>query len=605
MCGIAGAFLKQGEVAESALQQAADAIAHRGPDGHGLFAEKGVGLVHTRLSIIDLEHGGQPLYGEDDQLCLVANGEVYNYLELRQQLHQQGHRFSTHSDCEPLMAAYREYGEAFLEQLQGMYAFALYDRANERLIIARDRLGIKPLFLKQDQGGVYFASELKALTKLSGARPEIDRRGLVQYLQNNFSATHTTLLQGVTRVQPGEAVVIEKGCIVKRWRYWTPNHIQPYQGDEAQARQDFDVLMDEVMQIHLRSDVPFGLFLSGGVDSAVLLAMLDKHVAEPISTYSVGFPGSSVVNELNTAGEMAKQFKTRHTVLELGEQDLLNALPHSIWAADELMGDYANLPVALLAQRAAQDLKVVFSGEGGDEVFGGYARYRMPVVKRFLKQLRYPGSGGFRMSKSFKSPWEKAIYSPELMAVADAWSEPFISSWQALPGDMDSMARMQAVDMQTWLADDLLVKADRMLMAWGVEGRVPFLDHRIVEFGLSLPVEMKVQGKTGKQFLRRWAEAYLPHGHLWSRKRGFTVPVRDWLSGARLDQLAQLLPVHPGVRQWFKAEGVKQLIARQRSKGDMVQPLWRLWQFAIWHSIFIDGEGAMPAAQSDPIAIIG
>lgn len=604
MCGIAGLFLKQGEVAEPLLQQAAAAIAHRGPDGHGLFLERGVGLVHTRLSIIDLEHGGQPLHSQDRQLCLVANGEVYNYIELRQQLQAHGYLFSTHSDCEPLMAAYRHHGDAFFEQLYGMYAFALYDRANERLILARDRLGIKPLFIKEDQEGVYFASELKGVMKLCGGAPEINPAGLVQYLQNNFSSSHTTLLQGVTRVLPGEAVVIEKGRIVKRWRYWTPNHVQPYRGSEEEARQAFDGLMDEVMKIHLRSDVPFGLFLSGGVDSAVLLALLDKHVDGPINTYSAGFPGSSVANELNAAGAMARQFNSRHTVLELSEQELLNALPHALWAADELMGDYANLPVALLAQRAAQDLKVVFSGEGGDEVFGGYARYRMPAVKRLLKQLRYPGSGGFRMSKCFASAWERALYSPPLLAAANAWSEPFISAWQALPAAMPAMSRMQAVDMQTWLADDLLVKADRMLMAWGVEGRVPFLDHRVVEFGLALPAAMKVQGKTGKQFLRRWAEAYLPREHLWSRKRGFTVPVRDWLAGPRLDQLAQLLPQHPGVRQWFKADGVRALIERQRSKGDMVQPLWRLWQFAIWHTIFIEGNGEMPAAQCDPLAIL-
>ncbi len=601
MCGIAGLYLKRGDVTADRLNRVAQTLHHRGPDGQGLFAERRVGLIHTRLSIIDLKQGGQPLYCGDDKLVLVANGEIYNYIELRQQLCARGHTFATHSDCETILAAYREYGEAFLNHLEGMFAFALYDRQKEQLLLARDRLGIKPLFFKEDENGLYFGSELKALLRLSDEPAQVDERGLVQFLQNNFSSARTTLLQGVERVMPGEAVVIGQQGVEKRWRYWTPNHVQPDGQPFDEAAEVFDGLMDEVMQTHLRTDVPFGLFLSGGVDSAVLLAMLSRHVDGPIKTYSVGFPNSSVTNELNAAAVMAKQFNTDHTVLALGPQALLQALPHAIWAADELMGDYANLPVSLLAQRAAQDLKVVFSGEGGDEVFAGYARYRAPALKRWLKQLRYPGSGGFRMSKTFKTPWQKKLYGDSLLQAADAWSEPFISAWQDLPSEMPPMSRMQAVDMQTWLADDLLVKADRMLMAWGVEGRVPFLDHRIVEFGLALPAELKVEGKTGKVFLRRWAERYLPRDHLWSRKRGFTVPVGDWLSGALLDELALVLPQQPGIQQWFRVDGVNQLIARQRLKGDMVQPLWRLWQFAIWHRIFIEGRGEMPAAQCDPI----
>ncbi len=604
MCGIAGVYLKQGDVAVDTLHRAAESIHHRGPDGQGVFVDQHVGLVHTRLSIIDLEHGAQPLHCGDDKLVLVANGEIYNYVELRKQLSAKGHSFATHSDCETILAAYREYGDEFLCQLNGMFAFALYDREKEQLILARDHLGIKPLFFREDASGLYFGSELKALLHLSDESPQVDARGLVQFLQNNFSSSHTTLLRGVERVMPGEAVVIGRQGVIKRWRYWTPNRVQPISKNFGDAAEEFDALMHEVMRIHLRTDVPFGLFLSGGVDSAVLLAMLNQHVDGPIKTYSVGFPGSSVTNELNAANMMAERFSTDHTVLELGERDLLQALPHAIWAADELMGDYANLPVSVLARRAAQDLKVVFSGEGGDEVFAGYARYRAPAAKRWLKQLRYPGSGGFRMSKTFKNRWQKRLYGDELMQVADAWSEPFIAAWQDLPSEMATMSRMQAVDMQTWLVDDLLVKADRMLMAWGVEGRVPFLDHRVVEFGLALPAELKVEGKTGKVFLRRWAERYLPKDHLWSRKRGFTVPIGDWLSGAVLDQLAEVLPQQPGIKQWFDVRGVKHLIARQRVKGDMVQPLWRLWQFAIWHRIFIEGQGEMPAAQCDPIALL-
>jgi len=439
---------------------------------------------------------------------------------------------------------------------------------------------------------------------LSNSTPELNPAGLVQFLQNNFTSGPTAIYQGIERVLPGESIVINRHGIVSRERYWTSNHVLPFDGSKERASATFDDLMDTVMHTHIRTDVPFGLFLSGGVDSAILLAMLDRHVEGPVRTYSVGFPDSHVANELNAATKLARHFKTEHVVLELTQHQLLQGLPYTIWAADELMGDYANLPVALLAQRAAGDLKVVFSGEGGDEVFAGYARYRPVTIKRLLKQLRYPGSGGFRMSKTINQRWASVLYSQELLQVANTWSVPFISAWQGLPASMPDISRMQAVDIQTWLADDLLVKADRMLMAFGVEGRVPFLDHRIVEFGLSLPADMKVSGKIGKIFLRQWAERYLPKDHLYAPKRGFTVPIGEWLSGKVLDQLETCLPQQPGIQRWFNSSGVKQLIQRQRTHSDMTQPLWRIWQFALWHHIFIDNNGEPPELQCDPIEIL-
>jgi asparagine synthase (glutamine-hydrolysing) len=275
-----------------------------------------------------------------------------------------------------------------------------------------------------------------------------------------------------------------------------------------------------------------------------------------------------------------------------------------VWAADDLMGDYANLPVALLAQRAAQDLKVVFSGEGGDEVFAGYGRYRTPRLQRWLKELVWPGTGGFRMSPKIAPRRARALFGAALRAHADAWAEPFVACWQALPRSMPELARMQVVDLQTWLADDLLVKADRMMMAWGVEGRVPFLDHRVVEFGLALPPAMKVEGRTGKILLRRWAERRLPADHVRARKRGFAVPVGDWLRGPLLDALEPALARQAGVREWFDAAGLKALFARQRARHDQTMALWRLWQFALWHRLFVEGAGDEPAARTDPLAML-
>ena len=604
MCGIAGSYLWRGAVERSRLDAAAAALSHRGPDGRGFYLHGPVGLAHTRLAIIDLAQGNQPLYSADGNLCLIANGEIYNYLELRAALAARAHRFATHSDCEPALYAYREQGDRFLNELEGMFALALYDREREELVLARDRLGIKPLFLRFGADGVHFASEVKALYRLTGERPEVDAAGLAQYLQNGFSSRRLTPVRGIERLLPGEAIRVGRQGVLRRWRYWTPAAAKPETLGFHEAAHRFDALMDQVMVHHMRADVPFGLFLSGGVDSACLLALMRRHAGGTLRTYSVGFPGSGVHSELDAAAAIARRFETDHTVLELDARTLLHSLPHAVWAADELMADYANLPVSLMAQRAGRDLKVVLSGEGGDEVFAGYARYRQPAPKRWWKNLLFPGSGGFRASKTFKARWERALYGPALRESAAAWRTPFVETWEETPARWPVLARQQAVDLATWLPDDLLVKADRMLMVWGVEGRVPYLDHRVVEFGLGLPDTLKVEGRTGKLFLRRWAERHLPPAHLQGPKRGFTVPVRDWLAGEHLDRLERALARHAGIRAWFEPRGLAELCARHRRRGDQATSLWRLWQFAIWHSLFVRGDGAAPAAQTDPFALI-
>lgn len=584
---------------------AAEAVLrHRGPDGSGRFNTEHMAMLHTRLSIIDLDHGAQPLYSDDGKLVLVANGEIYNYIELRELLIERGYRFSTNSDCEVILSAYREFGDDFISRLYGMFAFALYDVEKEQLIIARDRLGIKPLFLGVDAKGVYFASEIKALLHLQGNQPNVNPAGIIEYLQNNFTSGGTTLFQGIERVLPGEAVCIDVSGISKRWKYWNLHYDKSReQITVEEACEEFDALMHDVMKMHLRSDVPIGLFLSGGLDSAVLLALFKEHIDESINTYSVGFPGTGVTNELNAASKISERFGTSHQVIELNQQDLLKVLPQVVWAADELMGDYANLPVYILAEQAAKQLKVVFSGEGGDEVFAGYARYRQPKFKYWLKNLRYPGSGGFRMSKTVKSGWERSLYSPALWRHRDDWGNPFIHSWGQQDNSWQRLSRMQAVDIETWLPDDLLVKADRMLMVSGLEGRVPFLDHRIVEFGVSLPASLKIQQKTGKVFLRKWAERYLPKEHIWSKKSGFSVPVSEWMRGETLHKLEKYLLNQPGIREWFRAEGIRALVRHQHKKENVSMVLWRLWQFGLWHDCFIVGDGSRPNPDYD--ALIG
>ena len=602
MCGIAGVVSAR-PVEPAMLDDMARRLAHRGPDGQGRHVSDNVGLLHTRLAIIDLEGGAQPLYNEDRSLALVANGEIYNYRELRAELETLGHRFATHSDCETILHSYEAWGIAFLDRLQGMFAFALHDARRGEVILARDRLGIKPLYYCHDSRGLAFASEIKALLPWLG-KPEVSPHGLAQFLQSNFTSAPQTLLHGVNKLPPGHLARIDTRTLqFELHAYWSPLAVAPLDLKLDDALERFDALMQNVMDIHMRADVPLGLFLSGGVDSSLLAALLAQRVNEPLRTFSVGFPGTSVHNELAAAGRVAEQFHTRHSVFEVSADDMLNCLPRSVWAADDLTADYANLPVSMLAERAGAELKVVFSGEGGDEVFAGYGRYRAPWIRQAFAALRAPGSGGFRTRGIFDRT-RAGLFKPQLAEAMNNWRQPFQDAWQRTPKHWTRLQRMQYVDIETWLPDDLLVKADRMLMAWGIEGRVPFLDHRVVEFGLGLPDACKIEGRTGKRFLRLWGERYLPREHLWARKKGFTVPVDDWLRGERLRILLDVLPKAAGIRAWFEPDAVRKLLLAQQ-QGERNSPaLWALLNFAVWHRIHIESDGEKPAAQVDPLAFI-
>lgn len=604
MCGIAGYYLKRPDLSQSRLAEMAQRLAHRGPDGQGFHTVGPIGLAHTRLAIIDLAGGAQPLYNEDRTLCLVANGEIYNAPELRQELLASGHHFATHSDCETILHGYEAWGENVLSRLLGMFAFALHDMQQGELVLARDRLGIKPLYYTINQEGFGFASELKALLPLLG-QPTVDPLGLAQYLQNNFTCAPHTLLAGVSKVSPGELIKIGAEGLRQQRRYWSPLQAKPLDFTLNEALEYFDTLIQEVIKIHLRSDVAFGLFLSGGIDSSLLTALISRHNQEPLRTFSIGFPDTSVHNELTAAAAIATQFATCHTAYEVRAEELLNRLPYTVWAADDLTADYANLPVSLLAEQAAEGkIKVVFSGEGGDEVFAGYGRYRLSPLKRFLTTLRYPGTRGFRPSGLFSNETEQ-LFQPALVETLHRWRTPIAQAWRETPATWTQLMRMQYVDLTTWLPDDLLIKADRMLMAWGLEGRVPFLDHRLVEFGLGLPNNLKIQGKTGKRFLKLWGERHLPKTQLWRPKKGFTVPIRDWLQGERLDKLSHTFAVSPGINAWFQPTGIQHLIKRQRQQGDRSGPLWALLNFALWHRVMIEGGGDPPPTQQDPFSYLG
>jgi asparagine synthase (glutamine-hydrolysing) len=602
MCGIAGFIMRDGAPPPVPdLERMSAALAHRGPDDRGLHCSGPVGLAQTRLSIIGLATGHQPMVSQGGSLALVVNGEVYNYIELNALLAGRGRRPHSDSDSETILLAYAEYGPAFLSELRGMYAFALHDARQRRLILARDRLGIKPLFYTELPDRIAFASEIKALLPLLRREPEINAWALRQFLQNQFAGGEQTIIEGIRRVLPGQALTVDDQLRIERKRYRSALDIGPQRRDARDAIEALDALMDELMREHMRSDVPFGLFLSGGVDSAVLAAMLHKQGAGRIRSYSVGYRGATMGDELEQARAVATHFGLDHKELRLDLTRVFGRIPHTIWAADELMRDYACLPTSILAEAAQGEVKVVFSGEGGDEVFAGYRRYRPTLVERWVKGLLRPGTDGFRTRGQWQRRWARRLMGRDLQAAGARERELVLRAWRATPAGWSDLRRRQYTDLTTALPDNLLVKTDRMLMAFGVEGRVPFLDHRLVELGLALPDDLKIRGHQGKWLLKEWARPYLPPGHLDRPKRGFHVPVGDWLRGERVIQIGRRLAANRGIERWFEAGAVADLIAASRAGRGTGRELWGLLQFAIWHRMFIEQPGLRPTPDEDPL----
>jgi asparagine synthase (glutamine-hydrolysing) len=603
MCGIAGMVMRARPVAAEQLQAAAGRLRHRGPDDHGVYAVGNVGLAHTRLSIIDLAGGHQPLADAAGQLALIANGEVYNFVELRAEIEAGGRRFATRSDSESILHVYALDPEGFARRLHGMFAFALHDRGRRRVVLGRDRLGIKPLFYAVLPDRVVFASELKAILPLLPGAPSVNPWALVQVLESRFSTGAETILREVRRVEPAETVTIDVDTLhVQRRPYWSALDVRPRRLTQEQAEEEFTPLVAQVMKEHVRSDVPYGLFLSGGNDSAILLALLNAHQPGTVRTFSVGYADVQIKDdELADAERMARAFGTAHVSLALRTDAVFRRLPYAVWAADDLMVDWANLPTSLLAEEAARTLKVVFTGEGGDEVFAGYGRYRRSPWQRFLTNLRAPGSGGFRTRGAWSRRWSRRLFGPELAAAGDAFRAPYVAAWRRTPRSWTHIQRAQYTDIATALADGLLVKVDRMLMGFGLEGRVPYLDHRIVEFGLSLPDDLKVRGRTPKRFLRRWAERHIPRDHLYKRKRGFNVPVSEFLTGKLLDRLQETLRHSPAIEQWFRTAELPALFAAHRAGDNVKREIWSLACLAIWHRLFVERPGARPGGDEDPL----
>ena len=567
MCGIAGVMTRDGSTPEpAALRALQDALAHRGPDGQATLVRDDVGLVHLRLAIVDLATGAQPLLAPGGT-ALIACGEIYNDPDLRRAM--AGSAFRTHSDCEPVAFLAEQEGTAFAGHLRGMYAIATHDPSTGQLLLARDPFGIKPLYYAQSATAFAFASEPQALLAAGFGSRAIGRRQMAELLQLKFVTGTETIFPGISRVLPGGMLRIEHGAVVERRRRaalpkGSPVSIHP----ETALRQLEGVLLDSVAA-HLRSDVPYGLFLSGGIDSSALLTLMHRVAATRIQTLTIGWEGDAEADESREAERLARLLGADCERLVMTERDFWSLAPQIVATIDDPTADAAVLPTWMLGRAArAAGLKVTLCGEGADELFGGYSRYR----KRRL-------------------PWRWLSRPPRTtgtlgtVPTLDGWREGLAEAERDSGAGWTPLQQAQAVDCAEWLPNDLLVKLDRSLMAHGVEGRTPFLDPVVADFVFRLPDAQKAGLRFGKRLLRAWLARAFPEARAWTPKKGFNPPVGAWIA-QRAEAVGKLVSAHPALAGLLPADTVRAAFVRAAAAP---QPAWSLLFTVLWHSHHVLG----------------
>jgi len=568
MCGIAGLMTTNGSPPPAGiLERMGAAIAHRGPDGSGTYQRDDVGMIQVRLAIIDLATGDQPLY-EPRGAALVANGEIYNYVELMDWMGAKN--FATKSDCETPLHLYRRFGLDFVTWLRGMYAIALHDPDERQLILARDPFGIKPLYYVEALSGLAFASEPRALLAAGLTRGEVVPGVRDELLELQFTTGRDTIRAGIKRVLPGETLVVSKGRIVERRRIEALPSGAPEEVDDEQIIQDLDATLAGSVLVHQRSDVPYGMFLSGGIDSATVLALMARLNERPVKAFTIGFSSNDVTDERPIAAAIARSLGAEHVELGFNEADFWNTLPAAAAALDDPVADYAVGPTYRLGQAAREaGIKVVLSGEGGDELFAGYGRYRSVTRPWWAggKSMRAKGTfDGLGVLRKEPANWRDGIVAAEERAAANGHSK---------------LQAAQATDCADWLPNDLLNKLDRCLMAHGVEGRTPLLDREVAKLAFRLPDRLKIQDGKGKFLLRRWLQAQVPDADAMAPKQGFTVPVAEWI-GKRAKRLAPLVARQECIQELCVPDSVEALFAKcpEQRAGFAA---WTLLFYALWY----------------------
>jgi asparagine synthase (glutamine-hydrolysing) len=622
MCGVAGRVNQSAPVDRAEIFRMTELIAHRGPDDYGYHLRTRVGLGHRRLSIIDLAGGRQPLANEDETVWIVFNGEIYNHAALRKELLGRGHRFRTHSDTEAIVHAYEEWGPGCATRLRGMFAFAIWDDRAQRLTLVRDRLGIKPMYYAEIGGDLVFGSEAKSLLAVPEVDATVDDDALSAYLALRYVPAPLTMFRGIKKLPPASILTWQVGRTtpVAIERYWdladvaTRDDAPP---TEAEATADLRARVDHATKLRLMSEVPVGAFLSGGLDSTVITAaMLAGGGGQgALKTFSVGYAGDDTQSEdeLAYARLAAAALGTEHHELRVGMREAADALPKIVWHLDEPVADPACVPLYFLARRAKEQVTVVLSGEGADEALGGYYIYRrLARVEALRRRLgaggpalslagtllgRLPHERIRRVARLFDRPLEDTYrgvaraFDDELAARLHRRGSGVVRSllaphWETTRG-MTPLRRMLYLDSSVWLPDDLLVKADKMTMAHGLELRVPFLDHELMEHAWSLPDDLKIHNGVGKALLRKAARGRVPQAILDRPKMGFATPTAAWLR-AGMRELANdaLTDTRSLARERFDLRLVRGLLDRHQAGADLSAELWPLVVLELWHKSF-------------------
>lgn len=619
MCGIAGylAAESRGELG-AALRNMSAALRHRGPDDEGFFeavaqdGERRVGLAHRRLSIIDLSTGHQPMSNEDGSVQIVFNGEIYNFPELRDQLIARGYAFRTRSDTETIVRAYEEWGPECVTRLRGMFAFAIWDANAERLLLARDRYGKKPLFLHERGGLLLFASEIKAILAVPGVPRQVDRGALWDYFLYRYVPAPATLLADIRKLMPGSYAICERG-VVTEVRYFVPDDGKlsapdVLEGDPVSA---FLEQLDEAVRIRMISDVPFGAFLSGGIDSSAVVAMMSRHSTHPVKTFSVGF-AESAYSELGYARTIANQFHAEHHELTVSQDHLMEHLPALVRYRDAPVAEPSDIPIYLLSREARRTVKMVLTGEGADEFLGGYPKHvmeryvgtyqRLPAAVRrgLIEPLCLSLPYGFRRAKTAVANlgladrrerlprWFGALSGAERSRLtrleAPRINHRFLAGLDAFRG-CSALRGILYFDQTSWLPDNLLERGDRMTMAASLEARMPFMDHQLAAFVSGLPDEWRVRGLTTKRILREAMRRVLPAGILARPKIGFRVPVNEWFRGSMRGYLTDhLLGSDSRTRDYYRPEALRSYVDEHTAgRQNHEKLLWCLLSLEIWH----------------------
>ena len=569
MCGIFGIYFfdKDHPGNKQMVIDATTTMVHRGPDGCGYFVHKNVGLGHRRLSIIDLSTGKQPMFNEDERIATVYNGEIYNYKEIKKELEAKGHIFKTDCDTEVIVHGYEQWGADCVDKFNGMFAFAVWDNSAKKMWVVRDRLGIKPLYYYSDKDVFICASEIKAILKTGLVKPELNENVLDAYFSLGYVPGPETMFKNIKKLAPGHWLMVDTSGIKER-EYWDFNfdHIQEMNSNTA--TQYIKELLEDAVAKRLMSDVPLGAFLSGGLDSSLVVALMSNVTADPVNTFTVGYHEGE--SEEKYAKIIADKFKTSHNLFYLESNDFFSSLKTLVKFAEEPIVEPAAIALYHIAKLARKKVTVLLSGEGSDEIFGGYYLYqymaridkahkilpnfifpllkslgnRAPKMKqrKYLDWLTLPLSCRYQGTSSYLTDSQKKLlYTPDFFNSKSDYLESVFEGYFERVKKMDSLSQMLYVDTKTWLVDDLLVKADKMTMAASVELRVPFLDHRLVEAAMALPAECKIKGGEGKYILKKIAEPLLPREIVYRKKMGFPVPTKKWFEGKLMTRVEDII----------------------------------------------------------------